>query len=413
MTTQDLFEETYGAVTVNKVRSGLTMLGIVIGIASVIALQAIGQGAQSSIQSSIQSIGSNLLLVMPGAQRSIGSTVSAGRGSAETLTPDDATAIGRLSGVAAVSPEVSGRYQVLYKGTNTNTSVLGAVAAYTQVRNVQVAQGVFVTDADVAVSNRVAVIGPTVLQDLFGSANATATPDMAIGQTIRIKNIDFKVVGVTVSKGGSGFNNQDNMIYVPLTAAQHFLLGSTSYVTEIDVEATDQSAMTQVQNDITSLLLQRHNISDPTLADFNVLNQADIVAAASSVTGTFTTLLAAIAGISLLVGGIGIMNMMLTTVTERTREIGLRKAIGAKKKDITLQFLAESVMLTFVGGIVGIILGWLIAFLVTYFTSIATSVSLSSIILAFGVSAAIGIIFGYYPARRAAGLSPIEALRYE
>lgn len=414
MTTQDLLEETYSAVTVNKVRSGLTMLGIVIGIASVIALQAIGQGAQSSIQSSIQSIGSNLIIISPGAQRSFGSTVSVGRGSAQTLTPGDADAIaGLTTDVAAVSPMVTGRYQVLYRGTNTNTTVDGVVPAYPQVRNVQVDQGVFITSAAVNASDRVAVIGPQVLQDLFGNANATATPDMAIGQTIRIKNIDFKVVGVTASKGGSGFGNQDDVIYVPLSTAQHFLLGNVSYYTEIDAQAVDQQSMTAAQNDITNLLLARHNITDPTLADFNVLNQASIVAAASSVTGTFTTLLAAIAGISLLVGGIGIMNMMLTTVTERTREIGLRKAIGAKKNDITLQFLFESVMLTFGGGAVGITLGWIIALVVTYFTSIATSISLSSIALAFGVSAGIGIIFGYYPARRAAGLNPIEALRYE
>ena len=413
MKTRDLFEETYSAVTVNKVRSGLTMLGIVIGIASVIALQAVGQGAQASIQSSIQSLGSNLLIVSPGAQRTFGSTLSAGRGTAETLTPDDATAIGQVNNVEAIAPSVTGRYQVLYRGTNTNTSVLGTVAAYTSVRNLSIDQGNFFTDADVSSGNRVAVLGPTVLQDLFGSANATATPDMAIGQTIRIKGVDFKVIGVTLSKGGTGFSNQDNMIYVPLLAAQHFLIGATNYVTEIDVQATNASVMTQAQNDITTLLLQRHNISDPTQADFNVLNQADIIAAASSVTGTFTTLLAAIAGISLLVGGIGIMNMMLTTVTERTREIGLRKAIGAKKNDITLQFLAESVTLTFAGGIVGIVLGWLIAVVISSFASITTSVSLSSILLAFCVSAGIGIIFGYYPARRAAGLSPIEALRYE
>ncbi len=302
MTTKDLLEETYSAVAVNKVRSGLTMLGIVIGIASVIALQAIGQGAQGSIQSSIQSIGSNLIIVFPGTQRSFGSTVSAGRGSAQTLTPGDAEAIAGLTGVAAVSPTVSGRYQVLYRGTNTNTSVQGVVPAYPQVRNVQLDQGVFITDTDVNASSRVAVIGPQVLQDLFGNTNTTATPDMAIGTTIRIKNIDFRVVGVTKSKGGSGFNNQDDVVYVPLSSAQHFLVGNVSYVAEIDVQATDQQSMTSVQNEISSLLLSRHNISDPTQADFNVLNQADIVAAASSVTGTFTMLLAAIAGISLLVG---------------------------------------------------------------------------------------------------------------
>ncbi len=414
MTTRDLFEETYSALTVNKVRSGLTMLGIVIGIGSVIALVAVGQGSQASIQANIDSLGANLVMITPGAQATFGSGVRAAAGSAETLTPDDATAIASVNNVVAVAPEISGRYQVIYKANNANTSVMGTTPDYLQVRNLQVADGNFFSDTDVTDSNLVAVIGPTVLQNLFApSADASATPDMAIGQTIEIKGTEFTVIGVTVAKGGTGFSNQDDMIYVPLGTAQHYLLGSTSYVTEVDVEASTQSAMTQVQNDITTLLLQRHNIANSAQADFTVLNQASIVSTASSVTGTFTTLLAAIAAISLVVGGIGIMNMMLTTVTERTREIGLRKAIGAKKQDITLQFLAESVMLTFTGGLIGIILGWLAAFVISLLTGVATSVSIPYILLAFFVSAAIGIIFGYYPARRAAGLNPIEALRYE
>jgi putative ABC transport system permease protein len=414
MTTRDLFEETYSAVTVNKVRSGLTMLGIVIGIASVIALVAVGQGSQASIQANIDSLGANLVMVTPGAQATFGSTVRSAAGSAQTLTPDDATAIGSVNNVEAVAPEISGRYQVIYQGNNANTSIMGTTPAYLQVRNLQVADGNFFTDTDVTDSNLVAVIGPTVLQNLFApSADASATPDMAIGQQIRINGNIFTVIGVTVAKGGSGFSNQDDMIYVPLSADQHYLLGSSAYLTEVDVEASTQQAMTQVQNDITTWLEQRHNIATGESPDFTVLNQASIVSTASSVTGTFTTLLAAIAAISLLVGGIGIMNMMLTTVTERTREIGLRKAIGAKKNDITLQFLAESVMLTFTGGLIGIILGWLAAFVISLVTGITTTVSIPYILLAFFVSAAIGIIFGYYPARRAAGLNPIEALRYE
>ncbi|HVM76914.1 MAG TPA: ABC transporter permease [Candidatus Paceibacterota bacterium] len=415
MKTEDLFEETYSAITVNKVRSGLTMLGIVIGIASVIAMVSIGQGTQASISASINSLGANLLIVMPGAQRSFGSTVSSGLGSSHTLTPDDANAIGSsVQNVAAVSPSVTAREQVVYKGNNTNVTVTGAVSAYPQVRNVQIDEGSFISDTDNADANRVAVIGPTVLQTLWNpQGTATATPDQAIGQIIRIGGQNFTVIGVTVSKGGSGFANQDNVIYVPLLSAQRYFIGDTSYVTEIDIEAASQQSMTQVQNDVTNLLLERHNIADPTSADFNILNQADIVQTASSVTNTFTLLLASIAAISLLVGGIGIMNMMLTTVTERTREIGLRKAIGAKKADITLQFLGESVMLTFAGGLVGVVLGWVASIAISYFSGITTTVSIPYVLLAFGVSAAIGIIFGYYPAKRAASLNPIEALRYE
>jgi putative ABC transport system permease protein len=345
---------------------------------------------------------------MPGAQRSFGYGASAGRGGAQTLTPADATAIEtQVSNIAAVSPEVSGRYQVTAKGTNTNTTVNGVSAAYADVHNIQVNDGSFITDANGTNLAHVAVIGPTTANDLF------ATGTEPVGQIIAIKGIQFTIVGETVSKGTSGFSNQDDAIYIPLQDAQLFLLGKTTYLTTVSISATSPAVMTQVQNDVTNLLLERHNISDPTQADFNVLNQASIVSAASSVTGTFTILLGAVAGISLVVGGIGIMNMMLTTVTERTREIGLRKAIGAKRRDINTQFLTEAVALTVIGGAIGVFLGWLVAYAVTYFGILQASISMSSVLLAFGVSAAIGIVFGYYPARRASRLNPIEALRYE
>lgn len=408
MTTRDIIHETFSALTANKVRTSLTMLGIIIGISSVIAMVSIGQGAQGAIQSSIQSIGSNLIMIFPGAQRSQGYQVSTGRGASRTLTPEDAQAISQnVANINYVAPDITGRYQITAKGTNTNTSVVGTVSSYASVRNITIEEGDFLSDIDMASRSKVAVIGPTTRDDLFGSDS------QAIGQTIRIKGIEFRVIGITKSKGGSGFNNQDDIVYVPLTSAQLFLVGDSSYVTTISISATDSNSMAQVQSDITDLLSQRHKIKSTQSLDFNVLNQADIVSAASSVTGTFTILLAAVAGISLIVGGIGIMNMMLTTVTERTKEIGLRKAVGARARDINIQFLAEAVALTVMGGTIGVFLGWLASFVVTKLNILQTSISLSSVLLAFGVSAVIGIIFGYYPARRASRLNPIEALRYE
>ena len=383
------------------------MLGIIIGISSVIAMTAIGQGAQGAITSSIQSIGSNLVLVTPGAQRGPGFQVSSGRGSSRTLTQEDADAvIQQITSAEAIAPEISSRYQVTAKGKNTNTSVIGTVANYPKVRNVEMDEGSFISDQNVKSLSRVAVLGPTARDDLFG------TETEAVGQKIRIKNIEFNVVGITKVKGGSGFGSQDDMVFIPLSTAQRFLAGE-AFVTTISVKAQDSNSMTDIQQQITDLLMTRHRISNPQLADFSTLNQADIVATASSVTSTFTILLAAVAGISLIVGGIGIMNMMLTTVTERTKEIGLRKAIGAKRRDISLQFLIEAIALTFIGGLIGVGLGWLISFGVSYLGILQATVTTSSILLAFGVSAGIGIVFGYYPAQKAAKMNPIDALRYE
>lgn len=403
----DLFEETYIALSTNKARSALTILGIVIGIASVIAMTAIGQGAQESIESSITSAGSNLLYVTPGQQRGVGMQVSSGRGSAQSLTRDDADAVqSQITSAKAVSPEISRRYQITTKGTNTNTSVIGSVSAYLDVHNVQMSSGSFISDADLRSQTKVAVLGPTTRDDLFGE---DADP---VGSTIRINLQEFRVIGVTQAKGGSGFSNPDDAIYVPLTTAQRYLSGD-EYVSNITVQAESADEMSAVQQQITDLLILRHKIKDPAVLDFSVMNQADMLATMNSVTGTFTTLLASIAAISLLVGGVGIMNMMLTNVTERTREIGLRKAIGAEEGDISIQFLLESVMLTFLGGAFGIALGWLLAFIVESLGVTSTKITLSTIVMAFGVSALIGIVFGYYPARRASKLNPIEALRFE
>lgn len=406
----DVVEEALIAISANKVRSSLTVLGIVIGIASVIALTALGQGSQASITANIEAAGSNLLTVSPGVQRGTG-MVRGAIGSARSLTPADADAVAQLALAAAVAPQVTGRYQVVASSGNSNAQVIATTSAYQTVRNIQVANGTFFSDQQVDDSSRVAVLGSQVAVDLFGDpAVGGADP---VGQTIRIKSSRFTIIGVAAAKGGVGPENPDSAIYVPLSTGQRLLAGQSTYLSGVSVQAVDQQSMSRLQTDITNLLLERHGISDPNSADFFVLNQADLASTATSTTRTMTLLLAAVAGISLVVGGIGIMNMMLTTVTERTREIGLRKAIGAKRRDVSLQFLVEAVVLTFASGVLGVALGWLISWALDRFADMESVITIQWVLLAFGLSALIGIVFGFYPARRAAGLNPIEALRYE
>lgn len=411
---QDLVHETFTALLSNKVRSGLTVLGIIIGIASVIAMLAIGTGASNTIQSNIASLGSNLIVIQPGQTRGVGQQVRSARGSATTLTMDDFNALKEdlASYITAIAPAVTSQSQIVAQGegTNTNTQVIGTTADYAAIRNVNITDGTFLTDEQNTNMSKVAVIGPTTKDDLFGDDAD------ALGKIIRIGGIQFTVIGVTESKGSSGFNNQDDIVYIPLKVAQRYLVGTGTkgyYVSSINIQASSQDIMDTIEEEATNLLLERHGYTSTDEADFSTMNQEDIVSTASSVTSTLTLFLVFVASISLVVGGIGIMNMMLTTVTERTREIGLRKAIGAKRQDISTQFLVEAIILTFSGGVIGIILGWLIAAILNWTGVITTSVSWTSIALAFGISALIGIVFGYYPARRASGLSPIEALRYE
>lgn len=403
----EIFLESVGTLAVNKLRTGLAILGIIIGIGSVIALVSLGQATQQSIQSQIQSLGSNLLTVIPGGQTT--GRVQGAAGGGTSLTLADAKAIedsDEITTIKYVSPEFSNRSQVVAGRNNTNTQIVGVLPVYATVRNVQVESGSFITEGQVSSMSKVAVLGPTVVTDLFGEG---VDP---LGQSVRVNGQTLTVIGTTVSKGGTGFQNQDDIMYVPITTAQKQLFGAAN-VTSIALEATSAEVMLDAQNQVGYFLLARHKITDPADKDFSIFNQQDLLNTVSQTTGTFTTLLAGVAAISLLVGGIGIMNIMLVTVTERTREIGLRKALGAKKKVIVTQFLIESIILTFVGGLIGVTVGILASFIISRITSSPFVVSLNSILIAFVVSAGIGILFGWYPARRAANLQPIEALRYE
>lgn len=390
----------------NKLRSFLTMLGIMIGVLAVVTMISIGTGASSSATSSIRGLGSNLLIITPGSANSGGMGARQAAGSITTLLYDDAKSIKNgTRTVKKVSPEFSSQAQIVFQNQNINSSISGVTPDYESVHNFHVEYGSFISRTDQNSQVKVVVLGQNVVSELFGQTNP-------LGKIIKIKNIPFTVIGIMQKKGQSGFQNLDDMVFIPLSTAQKRIFGA-NYLRSIFVQVDKESEVDKASFEIKSLLMNRHNIGDPSEADFTVTNQADILSTVNQITGIMTALLGGIAAISLLVGGIGIMNIMLVSVTERTREIGLRKAVGAKRRDILAQFLIESVLLSIFGGTIGLGFGIGLSYLISKTGGFATVITTDSVILAFMFSAGIGVFFGVYPASRASKLSPIEALRFE
>jgi putative ABC transport system permease protein len=396
-----------GVIT-HKLRSFLTILGIVIGVGAVITLMSVGKGAQEDILSRIETLGSDLVTVRPGAFMFGGVR----GGTAQTLTLEDAEAIAeQVSNISAVAPTYSRNLQVVVGGENMNSQVTGITPEYWGIQNLEIGSGVFFTERDYQRGAKVAVIGPEIAETLFGTANP-------LGQKVRMGTIIVRVVGITESRGGGFGSSPDDDIYIPLTAMQQTVAQPRTaqgerIVSTITLTITDEEKAEQVSDDITSLLRDRHRLSPSVDNDFNIMSMSEISETIAEATGTMTLLLGAIAAISLLVGGIGVMNIMLVSVLERTREIGIRKALGARERDIWGQFLIEAAFLSLTGGIIGVIFGWGLSYLLESMEVMSTVVTLDIVILAVSVSVGIGLFFGFYPAWNASRLNPIDALRSE